>query len=132
MMAVNRMSTLAHLIDPHAESLSKNLAKYKEESEKEVMEVCSPLCSLASCQFIHYRNQDATVLHHHNVSGDSSVTSSPTIPTRSTASQQTSDKLKKTDDISAKDDEPVIKAMANASLKQVDEKTRTEDALKKS
>lgn len=41
MMAMKRMSSLAQQLDPNAENLSQNLAKYKEESEKEVMEVCS-------------------------------------------------------------------------------------------
>jgi len=108
MMAVKRMSSLASQLDPNAESLQQNLAKYKEESEKEVME-------------------DATVLHHHNVDNNGS----PHLSTKSFHSQS-SEKLKQVDDISAKDEEPVIKAMANASIKQVDEKQRSEDAGKSS
>jgi hypothetical protein len=59
MMAMRRMSTLAHLHDHHDKSgdtLKKNLAKYKEESEMEVMEVryspCTICFSLIGLRFL--------------------------------------------------------------------------------
>jgi len=38
MMAVKRISSLGHYLDSDAEHLKGNIQKYKEESEKEVME----------------------------------------------------------------------------------------------
>jgi hypothetical protein len=39
MMAMKRMSALASHGDPATEALTQSIARYKEESEKEVMEV---------------------------------------------------------------------------------------------
>jgi calcium/calmodulin-dependent protein kinase I len=47
MMAMKRMSTLAHHLSPEAQKFGEDLYQFKQESEKEVLE-------------------DMNVIHHHN------------------------------------------------------------------
>jgi len=87
MMAMKRMSLLAHHTPEHR-TLGHDLFKYKEESEKEVME-------------------GATILHHHNHAHPETPHSPGHV-----------NELKKVDDISVDhhNPEPPVQALASASL----------------
>jgi hypothetical protein len=65
-------------------------------------------------------------VHHHNLEHPDSATSSEFKKFHS----QSADAHKKADDISADGESPVIKALANASLAEVDAKHRSEEEVK--
>jgi len=88
MMAMKRMSLLAHHLTPEQRALEQDVFKYKEESAKEVME-------------------NTTILHHHNLAH-------PDTP----RSPGQANELKKVDDISVdrKNPEPPVQELASTSL----------------
>jgi len=88
MMAMNRMSTLANHHSAERRELANDLFKYKEESEREVME-------------------NADILHHHNETHPDSPRSPKFV-----------DKMKRIDDIALdrRNPDPPVQELAGVSL----------------
>jgi len=98
MMAMKRMSTLAHHFTPEQRALEEDLFQYKQESEKELME-------------------NTAILHHHNQTHPDSPLSPRSPPVVN--------QMKKVDDISVDNHnpEPPVQELAGTSLQ--DDKGKT-------
>ncbi|KAK7449245.1 Calcium/calmodulin-dependent protein kinase type I [Stygiomarasmius scandens] len=98
--ALNRMSTLAagHP-DPERQNLQENVIKFKEESEKELME-------------------ESSIMHHHN-EGQPPSPDSPRPP------KKNSEELKKVDDLSVDNGQSLENKLAKANLEEKDKERRS-------
>jgi hypothetical protein len=143
MMAMRRMTALAGQGDPAKEDLTEKLAIYKEESEKEVMEVC--ICDhafclphdgrrlpvFANCSYLCFLStQDVSIVHHHNLEhpnspSPSSALSSPNVNFQSLRARGEDEGEKAVAGTGSTERDVVVDAMASASL--ADQKGKQQD-----